>query len=70
MKIQINFQVLKIIPKPGRLLQPGPCTTVSLCSDGVFFYWLWCPALIQDKNAKGVSVNLNAFQLEVCCCGC
>uniref|UniRef100_A0A2C9KB19 HECT domain-containing protein n=1 Tax=Biomphalaria glabrata TaxID=6526 RepID=A0A2C9KB19_BIOGL len=59
-----TLEVLMVLYKPSMFVQPGPCTTVGFCSDGVYFYWLWCPALVQDKTSKGVSVNICAFNVE------
>ena len=61
----LNLQVLKVIPKPKVFVQPGPCTTVGFCSDGLYCYWLWCPTLVQDKNAKNINVNVCTYVVEV-----
>lgn len=59
-----TLEVLKVISKPKAFIQPGPCTTVGFCSDGLYCYWLWCSALVQDKNAKNVNVNVYTFVVE------
>ncbi|KAK3804042.1 hypothetical protein RRG08_062412 [Elysia crispata] len=59
-----TLEVLKVIPKPKVFVQPGPCTTVGFCSDGLYCYWLWCPALVQDKNAKNINVNVCTYVVE------
>ncbi|XP_071946536.1 probable E3 ubiquitin-protein ligase HECTD4 isoform X2 [Antedon mediterranea] len=38
--------------------------TVSLCSDGLYFYWIWCPASVVDKNGKGQNVYLEVFKIQ------
>ncbi|XP_059171920.1 probable E3 ubiquitin-protein ligase HECTD4 isoform X2 [Physella acuta] len=59
-----KLEALKVVSKPSVFVQPGPCTTVGFCSDGVYFYWMWCPTLLQDKSTKNVNVNLSAFYME------
>ncbi|KAH9492171.1 hypothetical protein Btru_026483 [Bulinus truncatus] len=59
-----TLEVLMVLYKPSLFVQPGPCTTVGFCSDGVYFYWLWCSALVQDKNSKGINVNVCACNVE------
>ena len=60
-----HLQVISVIPKPEVFQRPGPCTTVGLCSDGVYFYWLWCAATLQEKNAKGINVSIETFTIDV-----
>ena len=47
------------------MLEGGPCTTLGFCSDGSYFYWVWCPANITDKSAKGIHIFVTSFKLEV-----
>ncbi|XP_053376531.1 probable E3 ubiquitin-protein ligase HECTD4 [Mercenaria mercenaria] len=59
-----SLQPMKTIPKPEEYVETGPCTTVAFCSDGSRFYWIWCPALLSDKNAKGIPVYCETFQFQ------
>ncbi|XP_025090246.1 probable E3 ubiquitin-protein ligase HECTD4 isoform X2 [Pomacea canaliculata] len=59
-----SLQLIKVLPKPPWLLEHGPCTTVSFCSDGTYFYWIWCPSVISDKAAKGISVFVHSFKID------
>ncbi|XP_033101041.1 probable E3 ubiquitin-protein ligase HECTD4 [Anneissia japonica] len=37
--------------------------TIALCSDGLFFYWIWCPTGM-DKNGKGQNIYLEVFKIQ------
>ncbi|KAL3856755.1 hypothetical protein ACJMK2_011476 [Sinanodonta woodiana] len=60
-----NFQPLKTITKPESYIQPGVHTTIAFCSDGAYFYWIWCPGSLSDKNIKGLNVYLEVFKCQV-----
>lgn len=59
-----SLQPVKTIPKPEQYTAQGVCTTVAFCSDGVYFYWIWCPAAVTDKNAKGIPVYMESFKFK------
>lgn len=40
-------------------------TTLHLCSDGTYLYWVWSPASLNEKTQKGHSVFMDVFQLSV-----
>lgn len=40
-------------------------TTLHLCSDGTYLYWVWSPASLNEKTQKGQSVFLDVFCLSV-----
>lgn len=45
-------------------------TTLHLCSDGTYLYWVWSPASLNEKTQKGHSVFMDVFHLSVsteCC---
>jgi hypothetical protein len=42
-----------------------PFTTISLCSDGMYFYWVWMPGVITDRMVKSPPVFLDVFRIEV-----
>ncbi|KAK7506010.1 hypothetical protein BaRGS_00002732 [Batillaria attramentaria] len=59
-----SLQPLKVIPKPTWMAESGPCTTLAFSSDGTHFYWVWCPATVADKTAKGISIYVSSFKLD------
>nr|KAG5713128.1 hypothetical protein BaRGS_007655 [Batillaria attramentaria] len=59
-----SIQPLKVIPKPTWMAESGPCTTLAFSSDGTHFYWVWCPATVADKTAKGISIYVSSFKLD------
>lgn len=40
-------------------------TTLHLCSDGSYLYWVWSPAGLNEKTQKGHSVFMDVFCLSV-----
>lgn len=40
-------------------------TTLHLCSDGTYLYWVWSPASLNEKTQKGHSVFMDVFHLSV-----
>ncbi|KAK7087914.1 probable E3 ubiquitin-protein ligase HECTD4 isoform X2 [Littorina saxatilis] len=59
-----TLQPKKTIPKPQWMLEGGPCTTLAFCSDGSYFYWVWCSAGAVDKSTKGIHVFVTSFKLD------
>ncbi|KAL8604631.1 hypothetical protein ACOMHN_013411 [Nucella lapillus] len=63
--IDVNtLQAKKTIPKPQWMLEGGLCTTLAFCSDGTYFYWVWCQAALSDKSAKSIQVYVTSFRLQ------
>ncbi|KAJ8312853.1 hypothetical protein KUTeg_010226 [Tegillarca granosa] len=60
-----SLQPLKTVPIPEEYTHEGPRTTIAFCSDGTYFYWVWCPGVNSDKNIKGLSVFLEAFRYDI-----
>ena len=56
---------MKTIPRPEQFTVQNVCTTIAFCSDGIYFYWIWCPVAVSDKNAKGVPVYMESFKFQV-----
>jgi len=40
-------------------------TTLHLCSDGTYLYWIWAPGGLNEKTQKGHSVFMDFFHLSV-----
>lgn len=40
-------------------------TTLHLCSDGTYLYWVWSPASLNEKTQRGHSVFMDVFHLSV-----
>ncbi|XP_064424272.1 probable E3 ubiquitin-protein ligase HECTD4 [Latimeria chalumnae] len=61
-----NLQVCQIVSMPANHFPVGsPMTTVQLCSDGTYIYWVWSPASLNEKTPKGHSVFMDIFELIV-----
>lgn len=59
-------QVSQIVPMPAHHLPVGSSmTTLHLCSDGTYLYWVWSPAGLNEKTQKGHSVFMDVFCLTV-----
>lgn len=43
-------------------------TTLHVCSDGTYIYWVWSPVSLNEKTQKGHSVFMDVFQLAVGAC--
>ena len=43
-------------------LEGEPITTVHVCSDGAYFYWIWVPAA-NEKAAKGQPLYMDTFKV-------
>ena len=60
-----SLQISKVVPVPEQYTTVGTFTTVAFCSDGVNFYWFWCPGTIADKNVKGQTLNMDVCRVDV-----
>nr|XP_015221532.1 PREDICTED: probable E3 ubiquitin-protein ligase HECTD4 [Lepisosteus oculatus] len=59
-----SLQVCQIVPMPANHFPVGSSmTTVHLCSDGTYVYWIWSPASLNEKTHKGHSVFMDVFEL-------
>lgn len=62
----VIFQVCQIVPMPAHHFPVGSSmTTLHLCSDGTYLYWVWSPASLNEKTQKGHSVFMDVFHLSV-----
>ncbi|CAB1321868.1 unnamed protein product [Coregonus sp. 'balchen'] len=60
-----TLQVCQIVPMPAHHFPVGSSvTTLHLCSDGTYLYWVWSPASLNEKTQKGHSVFMDVFQLS------
>ncbi|KAG8597816.1 hypothetical protein GDO81_002399 [Engystomops pustulosus] len=63
---QYTLQISQIITMPANHFPIGSnMTTVHLCSDGSYFYWIWSPSSLNEKTPKGHSVFMDIFELNV-----
>lgn len=61
-----RVQVCQIVPMPAHHFPVGSSmTTLHLCSDGTYLYWVWSPASLNEKTQKGHSVFMDVFHLSV-----
>ncbi|KAI1901157.1 hypothetical protein AGOR_G00057300 [Albula goreensis] len=59
-----TLQVRQIVPMPPHHFPVGSnMTTLHLCSDGSYLYWVWSPASLNEKTQKGHSVFMDIFSL-------
>ncbi|XP_067256066.1 probable E3 ubiquitin-protein ligase HECTD4 isoform X7 [Chanodichthys erythropterus] len=59
-----TLQVSQVVAMPHHHFPVGSClTTLRLCSDGTYLYWVWSPVSINEKTQKGHSVFMDVFQL-------
>ncbi|TRY90504.1 hypothetical protein DNTS_002641, partial [Danionella cerebrum] len=59
-----TLQVSQMVAMPIHHFPVGSClTTLRLCSDGTYLYWIWSPVSINEKTQKGHSVFMDIFQL-------
>ncbi|XP_036454105.1 probable E3 ubiquitin-protein ligase HECTD4 isoform X4 [Colossoma macropomum] len=59
-----TLQVCQIMPMPAHhFLMGSSLTTLHLCSDGTYLYWVWSPVSLNEKTQKGHSVFMDVFQL-------
>jgi len=60
------LKVSQLVEMPHHHFPVGSClTTLRLCSDGTYLYWVWSPVGINEKTQKGLSVFMDVFQLKV-----
>ena len=57
-------QPVKVVMRPEAYLSPGGIITISLTSDGTYFYWLWCTGSLSEKPTKGQNVFLDVFSFK------
>lgn len=59
-------QVSQVVAMPPHHFPAGSSlTTLRLCSDGTYLYWVWSPVSLNEKTQKGHSVFMDVFQLKV-----
>ena len=63
--MSLLFQIQAVAPLPKQYHNTSPFTTVSMCADGKFFYWFWCPGLVADKSCKGQNLYVESFRFDV-----
>ncbi|KAK7934210.1 hypothetical protein WMY93_005106 [Mugilogobius chulae] len=60
-----TLQVCQIVHMPAHHFPVGSSlTTLHLCSDGTYLYWVWSPASLNEKTQKGHSVFMDVFHLS------
>uniref|UniRef100_A0A8D3DKM7 HECT domain-containing protein n=1 Tax=Scophthalmus maximus TaxID=52904 RepID=A0A8D3DKM7_SCOMX len=60
-----TLQLCQIVPMPAHHFPVGSSmTTLHLCSDGTYLYWVWSPASLNEKTQKGHSVFMDVFHLS------
>ncbi|KAG7264886.1 hypothetical protein CRUP_007325, partial [Coryphaenoides rupestris] len=58
--------VCQIVSMPAHHFPVGSSmTTLHLCSDGTYLYWIWAPGGLNEKTQKGHSVFMDVFHLSV-----
>ncbi|KAJ7994262.1 hypothetical protein DPEC_G00264060 [Dallia pectoralis] len=61
-----TLQVCQVVPMPAQHFPVGnSMSTMHLCSDGTYLYWVWSPASLNEKTQKGHSVFMDVFQLSM-----
>lgn len=68
LSIYVHFclKVCQIVPMPPHHFGVGSSlTTLRVCSDGTYIYWVWSPVSLNEKTQKGHSVFMDVFQLVV-----
>uniref|UniRef100_A0AAY5EB62 HECT domain-containing protein n=1 Tax=Electrophorus electricus TaxID=8005 RepID=A0AAY5EB62_ELEEL len=59
-----TLQVCQIVSMPPHHFPMGSSlTTLHICSDGTYLYWVWSPVSLNEKTQKGHSVFMDVFQL-------
>uniref|UniRef100_A0A8C2K3U6 HECT domain E3 ubiquitin protein ligase 4 n=1 Tax=Cyprinus carpio TaxID=7962 RepID=A0A8C2K3U6_CYPCA len=59
-----TLQVSQVVAMPLHHFPVGSSlTSLRLCSDGTYLYWVWSPVSINEKTQKGHSVFMDVFQL-------
>ncbi|XP_035690111.1 probable E3 ubiquitin-protein ligase HECTD4 [Branchiostoma floridae] len=59
-----TLQCVASVPAPEEYVSGAAITTLALTSDGVYFYWVWSPAVLSDKNARNPPVFMDTFRLQ------
>ncbi|XP_066272380.1 LOW QUALITY PROTEIN: probable E3 ubiquitin-protein ligase HECTD4 [Branchiostoma lanceolatum] len=59
-----TLQCVASVPAPEEYVSSAAITTLALTSDGVYFYWVWSPALLSDKNVRNPPVYMDMFRLQ------
>uniref|UniRef100_A0A8C7DPU3 HECT domain E3 ubiquitin protein ligase 4 n=1 Tax=Oncorhynchus kisutch TaxID=8019 RepID=A0A8C7DPU3_ONCKI len=60
-----TLQACQIVSMPAHHFPVGSSvTTLHLCSDGTYLYWVWSPASLNEKTQKGHSIFMDVFQLS------
>ncbi|RVE68479.1 hypothetical protein OJAV_G00091690 [Oryzias javanicus] len=60
-----TLQVCQIVAMPAHHFPVGSSmTTLHLCSDGTYLYWVWSPASLNEKTQRGHSVFMDVFHLS------
>ncbi|CDQ83254.1 unnamed protein product [Oncorhynchus mykiss] len=60
-----TLQVCQVVLMPAHHFPVGSSmSTLHLCSDGTYLYWVWSPASLNEKTQKGHSVFMDVFQLS------
>ncbi|CAH1233961.1 HECTD4 [Branchiostoma lanceolatum] len=59
-----TLQCVASVPAPEEYVTSAAITTLALTSDGVYFYWVWSPALLSDKNVRNPPVYMDMFRLQ------
>lgn len=59
-----TLQVSQVVAMPPHHFPAGSSlTTLRLCSDGTYLYWVWSPVSLNEKTQKGHSVFMDVFLL-------
>ncbi|KAJ3603715.1 hypothetical protein NHX12_028456 [Muraenolepis orangiensis] len=60
-----TLQACQIVSMPAHHFPVGSSmTTLHLCSDGTYLYWVWSPGSLNEKTQKGHSVFMDVFHLS------
>ncbi|XP_062371736.1 probable E3 ubiquitin-protein ligase HECTD4 isoform X2 [Sardina pilchardus] len=60
-----TLQVVQMVAMPAHHFPVGSSlTSLHLCSDGSYLYWVWSPVSLNEKTQKGHSVFMDVFQLS------
>lgn len=67
--VHVCIKVCQIVGMPPQHFVGGSSlTTLHVCSDGTYIYWIWSPVSFNEKTQKGHSVIMDVFQLVVRAC--
>ncbi|GAB6029828.1 putative E3 ubiquitin-protein ligase HTD4 [Chamberlinius hualienensis] len=65
--IVINPHTLKqeeAVYIPSSVSVKSVVTTIQFCSDGFYFYWVWCPGSLGDKSIKSQTIYVDTFAVQ------